>query len=314
MFLKRTNPNPLGVPIGDLLLMLQPTSIKAKLKGDTLVAHHEHYTTRVEVIPPEIRETETGPIKAVVRITTELPKRILELFKKPETIVAMNGFAALGALCSDGAGISIGSRLTIYEAEDAWRTLHLPLLMFATIMGAEAILGAMRRTFNKETYANEPSVWTEDDFEQVKGRLSPFSLCTTGERGLTAEFGLSERAVTAAAGHKTALWRLKTDQPHPELGGGLLCVLEMPHLAEKNRLHQICAQLNNMEMAASDLPPHFGAWTEGKLGSNPAYVTFFPNAFRELHAVSPIAVNAAFWAANRAQWANNVLASLGMRA
>ena len=151
MFLKRTNPNPLGVPLGDLLLMLQPTSINASLKANTLVARHEHHTTRVEVVPPATRETGDGPIKAVVRITAELPKRLLELFKKPEAIVAMNRFAALGALFSDGASVYIGSRLTIYEAEDAWRSLHLPLLMFTTIMGAEAILGAIRRSFNNET-------------------------------------------------------------------------------------------------------------------------------------------------------------------
>jgi len=32
MFLKRANPNPLGVSLGDLLVLLQPTSIKASLK------------------------------------------------------------------------------------------------------------------------------------------------------------------------------------------------------------------------------------------------------------------------------------------
>ena len=44
----------------------------------------------------------------------------------------------------------VGSRLTIYEAEDAWRTLHLPLILFTIIGGAEAILGGMRRTFSNE--------------------------------------------------------------------------------------------------------------------------------------------------------------------
>jgi hypothetical protein len=60
---------------------------------------------------------------------------------------------------------------------------------------------------------------------------------------------------------------------------------------------------NKMEMAVGDLPPHFGAWCEGKLGSKPAYVSFFPNAFHKLRAASPIALNAAFGAENRAQWA-----------
>jgi hypothetical protein len=315
MFLKRTNSNPLDVPLGDLLMLLRPTTIKASLKGNALLARHEHYTTRVEVVPPATRETEDGPIKAVVRITTELPKQLSGFFKKPEATVAMNRFAALGALFSDGASTCIGSRLTIYEAENAWGTLHLPLLLFTTIMGAEAILGAVRRTFNKEPYVEGDSAWTQGDFEQVETRLSRVCVCTTGELGLTAEFGLSKGAVTAVAGHHTALLQLKGDQPHPELGGGLFLVLEMPHqLHDEKSLSQLCMELNKMEMAAADAPPHFGAWCEGKLGSNPAYVSFFPNAFHEAREVSAIAVNAAFWAANRAQWANRVLASLGVRA
>ena len=307
---KKPGPNPLGVSLGDLLPMLQPTSIKASLKGNTLVARHEHYTIRIDVVPPENRESENGPIRAVVRMTTELPKPILKHFREPELTVPMNAFAALGALSSDQGSVYIGSRLTIYEAEDAWPTLHLPLLLFTTIAGTEAILGAMRRTFTNEGFRGGASEWTEDDFEQVEGSLSRVCVCTTGGLGLTAEFGLSEGAISAMSGDlRTALFQLKGDQPHPELGGGLFCLLQMPHqLPDEKRLRQVCVQLNNMEMAARDLPPHFGAWCEGKLG-NPAYVSFFPNALR---AVSGIAVNASFWAMNRAEWANGMLASLGV--
>jgi len=70
---RNTDPSPLGVPLGDLMEMLQPTSIKASLKGHTLTARHEHYTTRIEVVPPETRESENGPIRAVVRMIDLLP-------------------------------------------------------------------------------------------------------------------------------------------------------------------------------------------------------------------------------------------------
>jgi hypothetical protein len=60
-------------------------------------------------------------------------------------------------------------------------------------------------------------------------------------------------------------------------------------------------------MAAHDLPPHFGAWCEGKLGNNPAYVSFLPNA---LHKVPGVAVNTAFWAMRRASWAMVVIPRL----
>ena len=266
--------NHLGVPLDDLLAMLEPTSIKASIEGSTLVARHEHYTMRVEVIPAEDPDSENGPIRAVVRVTTELPKQVSELFKSPESTVPMNAFAALGALSADKGRVYIGSRLTIYEVEDAWRTLHCPLLLFTTIYGAEAILGAMRRTFAKEPARDGESDWTENDFKQVEGYLSQLCVCTTGGLGLTAEFGLADGAVSAVAGdHKTALFQEMADQPHPELGGGLFCLLQMPHqIADERRLQQICVQLNNMEMAAHDLPPHFGAWCKGKLGNNLAYV------------------------------------------
>jgi hypothetical protein len=83
----------------------------------------------------------------------------------------------------------------------------------------------------------------------------------------------------------------------------------LQRLRNEKRLQQVCVQLNNMEMAADDLPPHSGAWCKGKLGNNAAYVSFFPNP---LHSTSGIAVNMAPWAINRAQWANAKLASLGV--
>src|SRR5664280_440060 len=184
---KKSNLEPPGVPLGDLLAMLLPTTIKASLDGSTLVARHEHYTIRIEVAPPAHRESENGPIRAVVRLKTELPREVTELFKAPEMTVAMNAFAALGALSSDHGEVYIGSRLTIYEAEDAWRTLHLPLLLFTTICGSEGILGGMRRTFTKEAPRGGDSEWTKDDLAQVESYLSRLCVCTTGGLGLTAE-------------------------------------------------------------------------------------------------------------------------------
>jgi hypothetical protein len=106
--------------------MLQPTSIKASLEGRQLVARHEHYTVSTEVVSPENRESENGPVRAVIRMTTDLPRQVIELFKEPEATVAMmndfNTFAALGALSSDRGKVYIGSRLTIYEANLLHRT------------------------------------------------------------------------------------------------------------------------------------------------------------------------------------------------
>jgi len=312
---KKPDPNPLGVPLGDLEAMLAPTSVKATRKDNALLVKHEHYTVRVEVVPPEVRESENGPIRAVVRLIADLPAPLLPMFQGREagTMAAFNPLAAMGALYSDRGAVRIGSRLTIYEADGhAWPTLHLPLLVFTTLGGVEAILGGIRRMFSNEGERGGESNWTESDFDQAQGYLSRACVCTTGGLGLTAEFGLQAGAVSAALGsHKTALIQLMADQPHPEMGGGLFCLLQMPHqIDDEERLNKVCMQLNNMEMAAHDLPPHFGAWCPGKLGGNPAYVSFLPNA---LHSVSGIAMNTGFWAMHRAQWANAMLASQGVR-
>ena len=312
---RKINSSPRGVPLSDLMAMLARTSIKATIKGDSLIAQHEHYAIRIDVVPPEVQESENGPIRAVVRMNTDLPAPILSMFRGREsaTTAAFNALAALGALYQDGQTVRIGSRLTIYEAEDAWSTLHLPLLAFTTICGSEAILGGLRRSLTNEKPRGGASKWTAHDMAHVESYLSRLCVCTTGGLGLTAEFGLADGPGSAIAGdHKTALFQLMADQPHPELGGGLFCLLQMPHqVRDEDRLAKLCLQLNQMEMAAHDLPPHFGAWCPGRLGNNPAYVTFLPNA---LHSAPGIAVNTGFWALNRAQWANAMLASLGVRA
>ncbi len=89
-------------------------------------------------------------------------------------------------------------------------------------------------------------------------------------------------------------------------------LLQLPHeLPDEKRLDAVCAKLNQLEMKAIGLPPHFGAWCAGKRGNNPAYVCFIPNA---LYSVSGIALNAAVWAMNRARLANTMLAEMGVRA
>ena len=312
---KKADPSPLGVHLGQLQTMLSPTTIKTSLKKNCLLAKHEHYTVRIEVAPPKSKESQNGPIRAVVRLITELPAPLQTIFANNQdaTIATFNSFAALNGLYSEGGKVLAGSRLTIYEEEDAWASLHLPLLLFTTISGAEPTLGALRRTFGQEAPRGGESDWGQEDLDQVESILSKMSLCTASDSALTAEFSLETGAVSATYGHRyTALYRIRTDQPHPEAGGGLFCLLEMPHrVASEESMHRICSQLNQLEMIEGDLPPHFGAWCVGNLGNNPAYVSFLPNA---LHRVSGIAINHAIWAMNRAIWANEKLASMGISA
>ena len=311
MLFKKPNPSPRGVPLKDLEGALAPTTRKASRKGDALIVKHEKLTTRVEVIAPANPESENGPISAVVTIKTPLPDEFGNFLNKPGIVSHLNSMASLGAVTEEDGQLFIGSRLTVYEGEDAWK-IQFPLVLFTIIGGVGSILGATRRMFNNEPSQVGESEWIEADFEFVQSQLSRTCVCNAGGLGLTAEFGLKSDAVSAGLGHhETVLWQIMGDQPHPELGGGLFCLLQLPHqIEDEATLHRVIGELNRLELAPHDLPPHFGAWCQGKLGNNPAYVCFLPNA---LHGATGIALNVSIWAFHRAHWADAMIVALGAR-
>ncbi|HXV22935.1 MAG TPA: hypothetical protein VED46_01625 [Alphaproteobacteria bacterium] len=235
----------------------------------------------------------------------------MNLLKEPRLVNSLNSMTSMGAVTEESGQYFIGSRLTVYEREDAW-AIQLPLVLFTIIFSVDSILGAMRRMFTNEQFKAGESNWTETDFEFVQSHLSRICYCNASERRFTAEFGLKSNAVSAGLGHHdTALWQIMSDQAHPELGGGLFCLLQHPHqIEDESKLHRVINELNRMEMEPHDLPPHFGAWCPGQRGNNLAYVSFLPN---ELHGATGIALNVSIWAMHRAQWADMMLIALGAR-
>lgn len=309
-FKKKFDPSPRGVPLDDLQRMLSETTLKISRDAESLIAEHETAVTTLKVIPPARDEVSKDPIQAVVQITTDLPGKFPRLpFLTPESLVFLNRAAALGALTVESDRCFVGSRLTVFETEQAWN-LHIPFLLFTVISGSDAHLGAISRMFgNKEANGGE-SVWTVEDFSYVASKLSEFCVCSGGGLGLTAEFGLRPGVTSVAVGdHQTALWQLKAEEPHPDLGGGLLCLLQMPHRLTQERLADILQDLNRKEMAPRDQPPHFGAWCEGNWENTVAYVSFLPNV---MHGTFGIALNVSIWALHRAYWADAYLASIGV--
>lgn len=311
MFFKKPAPTPRGVPLGDLEEALKQTTLKPTRDGDTLVVKHERLVTRVEVSAPDTAETVDGKISAIVTVKTELPAEFSSFFAKPALISMVNSMATLGAVTADKGKYFVGSRLTVYEGEDAWN-VQFGLLLFSVIAAADTIMGATQKMFTHEPPREAgPSAWTERDFELVKSYLSRVCVCTTGGLGLTAEFGIRAGEISAAAGHHyTALWQMIADQPHPEMGSGLFCLLNLPHeISDKDRLDKVIAELNRLEMQGNDLPPHFGAWCRGGRDTNPAYVSFLPDA---LHSSNGIALNMSIWAMGRAQIADAMLRTMGV--
>ncbi|MBC5766446.1 hypothetical protein [Ramlibacter albus] len=294
-----------AISLADLLPKLQGSGLEATLEGNAITANHGPYAVRAEVVPGEGPTHPGREIAGVVRITSGMPHEISQGLSTPEAALAANRLATFGALTLDEGHGFVGSRLTIYKGEEhAWPTLHLPLVLFAMLMGAEPILGGLRRQAAGAAGESGSSDWGVDDFTAIQERINAMAECSVEGAALNAEINLARPGEATAEDEepRTALLQMMLDQPHPELGGGLFCVLQLPHRVED--LARVCNVLNTREMAAQDQPPHFGAWCAGALGDNPAYVLFLPNAVR---MVQGVAINAAFWLLNRALWADALL-------
>lgn len=306
----RKNPpgteRPYDVSLSDLEGLLRATNLKVTRVDSGLVIEHPKFVTRVNVLAPPASAKD--PIQAIVEVRSTLPAALRPVFEQCGEGAIFNSLATLGAITRIGDQYVVASRLTIFEQEDAWN-IQLPLLSSVVIGATESLLGAIHRSLGGTGIERErTSKWTTRDLMDVEDTLSKFSFCRSNGSELTAEFGLVPGHVRAEAGHQTALWELRADEPHTEMGGGLFCLLRMPvRFDNEARLHEVCAELNRLEMIPGDQPPHFGAWCPGNSGRLLAYVSFLPNT---LHMVPGIATNFSIWAMHRAVWAHQVLKEL----
>jgi hypothetical protein len=305
---------PHGPILDQLTAFLGSTNLKTSREAGALVVKHEHYSTRVEVVPGDGTDSRLGRIECVIHIRSDFPKDVACMLTKNLVLAdSMNRMASLGALTFDDGRLFVGSRLTIFEDEAA-QNIQSPLILLSIIGAVDSLMSAGRKALDGNENARETSAWTGKDFGQVKDFFSQRCVCNNDEFGFVAEFALRPGHLSAVVGHNaTALWKLDGDQPHPGLGGGLFCLLQLPHrIQDRSRSGQAIRQLNRLEMLPHPLPPHFGAWCLGDQGGNPTYVSFLPNA---LHDIAPgIALNMTVWAEARAQWANITLASMGIAA
>ena len=302
-----------GLPVDAIEHALTAGGMAVTRTGNGLIGRQGKIITHISFEQPEDPDSENGDIRAVLTVKSELPVELAPLFEKPGSLAAFSRYATLAAPVLEEGIPVLGSRITLYEAEDALN-IQVPLIVATALMAPQVMLDTIRHVLaGMGDKRPKESAWGERDFARAHQYLSRMSVCTADAGGLTAEFGLRQNSLLAITGdHHTALWRMFADQPHPEAGGGLLCCLEMPHrTGDEAALPTVLARLNAMEMAPLDRPPHFGAWCPGTLGDNPAYVSFLPNF---LHGVGGIAVNLSFWAYGRAQWADAMLPSLGLRA
>ncbi len=299
----------LGVPLETIHSILGTTTLQSKLIDSGLEVTYEDLKAMVLVQKPPVKEAPIKDIHAIVTTKTYLPTAMTELLSNPKLRTVINGLSTLGAVTEDEKGLFVGSRLTVYEDETAW-SIYEPLLLYSLIVTNEIFVHTMRLVFGDGDRNNEDSAWTEDDFSLTQSYLERVCVCSSGGLGFTAEFGNTSKDLSAIVGHQTSLWRMLASEPHPALGGGLFCILELPFSFSENQIPEIANLLNISEMLPNDLPPHFGAWTAGKRGDTVAYISFLPNILH--HEAKNIQVNMSMWAIQRNQFAYATLASHGL--
>lgn len=304
-----SSPTPCGVPLQELHDALRAEGLAVAFEGDELVSLAGTTRTRVSVkTPPSGRHTQGPAARAIVRVEAEVGCESDEADAQPaEFVAALNQLAMLGSVTLDGSRLRISSRISIFEGEEhAWRKLHLPLLVASV-----RVASALEQLGNVDAEAaKRASPWNARDFQIVESNLSRLSVCFAGEHGFSAEFGLSDHAVSAIAGdHETALFQLEAKHPHPALGPGLAVQLHLPlHVGDEARVLAACEQLNRRDLETLELPPHFGAWCPSGHEGRVAYCAFLPP---DLHRTAPnIAVNVAIWCLLRARWASGELEEL----
>lgn len=307
MVWKKRNVRPLGVPLDELEHALVSALLRVSRKGDALGIRQGHLWTSVVVAPPERSEDTDEDVRAVVRIETALPDTFTGHLSQPGAVGSINRLATLGAVTLEGHGYVVASRLTVFERDEDW-SRDLPLLLFAILATSDTQTAAGRQGMAGSDALADGSRWTEADLRLVQSHLFKLAPCNLSLGGLTAKFPLRRGVSSVAGDEHTAWWRLLTDWPHPEFGGGLLCKLDLPHwLSDQEHLARTLNDLNRMEMKGGGLPPHVGAWCPGDLGLNPAYTVFLPNG---LHDVAGLVLKLSVWSYHRAQWADRVLATM----
>ena len=298
----------MGVPLGALKEILEKTTLVPALEKNCLRVTYENLTAILTVEKPTGSSDTNLEVEAIICIKTYLPKEMLEFLSKPALINQVNRMTTFASLIKDESGVYLGSRLTIYKDETGWN-IYFPLLLYSLICTNEIFNHSLRYMINPGSDSAEISEWTDQDFEFTKSYLDNICVCNVGELRLTAEFGIEADGISAMAGDQTALWQMFADQPHPVMGGGLFCILQLPFRFEESKLLTVINVLNGSEMKPENLPPHFGAWTTGNADDNPAYVSFLPNI---LHSEAKnIQLNMSIWANARVQIAKSSLLSHG---
>jgi hypothetical protein len=145
----------------------------------------------------------------------------------------------------------------------------------------------------------EVPAWANSvEFEEAAAFFNKSNSFSTADKaGLTAEFAWGE--------NQTSMMTSVLDQPHPQLGNGVLTLLHLPLSLESEASATLAGRLNQLEVNSVTRAHLLGAWCVEEVGGSHTgvFVSFIPNAMYKPGLLPQIL----FTMGIRAGWAATVL-------
>jgi hypothetical protein len=222
----------------------------------------------------------------------------------------LNSWAVHGAYHLDRRGLRQTAQYSIYAGESA---AHLAAQSILNAFGAQLPIGrstalatasaaALRQ---QRTHHALPARWSKPLHEEaLKAAATALQ-----QRGLAAASNASavwaevarsgdcpSRAIDPQA--ETALLQVNVGAPHPVAGAGYLATISLPRTQSAPNSAQLCARLNELELAEADFVPRLGAWGLHVPDDLPGYSCFIPSA----EPAEGLHMTLMWWCVRRAAW------------
>jgi hypothetical protein len=241
---------------------------------------------------------------------------------------ALNGFASTAAVVFDitQRTVRLRSSMYVHEGTASWvpHTFSTAAIIqpieaqvrgqeFAQVLGGEPDVSshpvsghrsAMDDMLNviEHVYAplgqKEPPWAKSGEFEETTELFNRSNSYSTADRaGLTGEFAWGE--------NQTSMMTSVLDQPHPQLGNGVLTRLNLPLSLDPEASAWLAGLLNQLEVKSLTRAHLLGAWCGAEAGGSHTgvFVSFMPNAMYKPGLLTQMLISLA----SRARWAATVL-------
>lgn len=224
----------------------------------------------------------------LAEVRTELQEDFQEF--SGQILAHFNSMASLGAVLRepDTGRVVVYTRCPIYVGDDDVLG-HYGLLLHAAAMAHDdqVIAGVCAGTGREVPEhlirpirgAGVPAPWGLEDFAAWAARLHQLRLpATASAESLMASLPWPADTGFPACGERSGiLLLLDTRIPHPVLGSGLHCRLELPVAVEEAAGVELVNRLNLIERRSLAAGPGFGAWCPVPGAPRLAWVSFLPD-------------------------------------